>query len=940
MAHDRADSPRAMGGVPEVKLEIRAPKQERPKLSVEARLEALSNELTGINALLDGSREMVAQMKADIVETRKGGEDPRDEEQQLIAYLEELEQARTKQKELQKELADLSRPERTELDVMGHALDRAYAAGDEAKIQELEKAMLDEYEKGPIEMSKELREERAERAMTPEQKTLRTFQDVVGKVEASRVVLHTKPEESRAAAEELQKAKSEVEWLLRREAEGQNVDKEALKKLQARLPELETRAAALSAEVAKAHKDLFEDEQRAIDLVMKDPQARYTLAETAKAQAQQQFDALRKNPAEAKKWLEETYIPEQLEKQHVLPTLKDLEIEFKRRKALQDEAGNKEYSEELFVRELKSEMSGDGDRSFFKYRNREYGKPFLPQRGGAMLAADVAMGVGRDSAEQGRTAFFAERNKYLDEVIRLFGSSSATHGHRYFSGYDLPKYTADKLATAKVALSEAAKKALFAGWEGGGDFPKQYVFDRIATEETRAAGERVIAQAYQFETIAKQEAELAAQTPKVPDFAERAAAFERSRRLDEERQALMRAAERAAQEEAAEPLYRRSRSITASLESGRSLLGQESSKLYTEKSALEAKLSRGELMMADASPWERDRAAQALAKEQADHARYRDELIEANVDPRERQALEARGLKLDYTRLAIANKDYAQSFAAVLTTLDGEIAKLGTKPKLAFQSTKDKWDADYLGLTRQRTVLQNLKKKFDEEYQAAMKENIDRGERLVADKRQALSQAEARYASSQREIEGKREAQRQDLAGARERLTVIGREMADLEARRRALEQESTRETSKIAAERQAVADEAKKAYLHQFDPKGELQAHVSINAQTWGEELGAQVESMLTALRKESSIKDSLADTSETVVFSERLKRAKEHMVDARAKAARVRGGVAALVDSQRSNYGSYNRSTGELLAQELRSRSDERAIAAVRGLAQAESR
>jgi hypothetical protein len=46
-----------MGGVPEVKLEIRAPKQERPKLSVEARLEALSNELTGINALLDGTSE-------------------------------------------------------------------------------------------------------------------------------------------------------------------------------------------------------------------------------------------------------------------------------------------------------------------------------------------------------------------------------------------------------------------------------------------------------------------------------------------------------------------------------------------------------------------------------------------------------------------------------------------------------------------------------------------------------------------------------------------------------------------------------------------------------------------------------------------------------------------------------------------------------------------
>ncbi len=940
MAHDRADSPRAMGGVPEVKLEIRAPKQERPKLSVEARLEALSNELTGINALLDGSREMVAQMKADIVETRKGGEDPRDEEQQLIAYLEELEQARTKQKELQKELADLSRPERTELDVMGHALDRAYAAGDEAKIQELEKAMLDEYEKGPIEMSKELREERAERAMTPEQKTLRTFQDVVGKVEASRVVLHTKPEESRVAAEELQKAKSEVEWLLRREAEGQNVDKEALKKLQARLPELETRAAALSAEVAKAHKDLFEDEQRAIDLVTKDPQARYTLAEIAKAQAQQQFDALRKNPAEAKKWLEETYIPEQLEKQHVLPTLQDLEVEFKRRKALQEAAGRTDYSEQTFARELRSEMSADGERSIFKYRDLEYGKPFLPQRGGNMLAADVAAGVGRrDSTETGRASFLAERAKYLEEVIRLFGSSSATHGPRYFGGYDLPKYTADKLAVTKAALSESAKRALFADWEGGGDFPKQYLFDRIAAEETRAAGERVIAQAYQFETIAKQEAELAAQTPKVPDFAERAAAFERSRRLDEERQALMRAAERVAQE-AAEPLYRRSRSIAASLESGRSLLGQESSKLYAEKSALEAKLSRGEMMMSDASPWERDRAAQALAKEQADHARYRDERIEANIDPRERQALEARGLKLDYTRLAIANKDYAQSFAAVLTTLDGEIAKLGTKPKLAFQSTKDKWDADYLALTRQRTVLQNLKKKFDEEYQAAMKENIDHGERLVADKRQALSQAEARYASSQREIEGKREAQRQELAAARERLTAIGREMVDLGARQRALEQESTRESSKVAAERQAVADGAKKAYLHQFDPKGELQAHVSINAQTWGEEIGAQVDSMLTALRKESSTKDSLADTSETVVFSERLKRAKEHMADARAKAARVRGGVAALVDSQRSNYGSYNRSTGELLTQELRSRSDEKAIAAVRGLAQAESR
>lgn len=939
MAYDRADSPRAMGGVPEVKLEIRAPKQERPKLSVEARLETLSNELIGINALLDGSREMVAQMKADIVETRKGGEDPRDEEQQLVAYLEELEQARTKQKELQKELADLSRPERTELDVMGHALDRAYVAGDEAKIQELEKAMLDEYEKGPIEMSKELREAQAERVMTPEQKALRSFHSVVEKVEASRKVLHTKPEESRAAAEELREAESEATRLSRLEEDGRTIDKNALKQLQDRLPQLRQRVAALQAEVAQAHKALFEDEQQAIDLVTKDPQARYTLAETAKAEAGKQFEELRKNPAEATKWLEETYIPEQLEKQHVLPTLKDLEIEFKRRKALQDEAGNKEYSEELFVRELKSEMSGDGDRSFFKYRNREYGKPFLPQRGGAMLAADVAMGVGRDSAEQGRTAFFAERNKYLDEVIRLFGSSSATHGHRYFSGYDLPKYTADKLATAKVALSEAAKKALFAGWEGGGDFPKQYVFDRIATEETRAAGERVIAQAYQFETIAKQEAELAAQTPKVPDFAERAAAFERSRRLDEERQALMRAAERVAQE-AAEPLYRRSRSIAASLESGRSLLGQESSKLYAEKSALEAKLSRGEMMMSDASPWERDRAAQALAKEQADHARYRDERIEANIDPRERQALEARGLKLDYTRLAIANKDYAQSFAAVLTTLDGEIAKLGTKPKLAFQSTKDKWDADYLALTRQRTVLQNLKKKFDEEYQAAMKENIEHGERLVAEKRQALSQAETRYTSAQREVEGRREAQRQELAAARERLTMIGREMTDLEARRRALEQESTRETSKIAAERQAVADEAKKAYLDRFDPKGELQAHVSMNTQTWGAEIGAQVDSMLTALRKESSIKDSLADTSETVVFSERLKRAQEQMVAARAKAARVREGVAALLDGQRSSYGSYNRSTGELLTEELRSRSDERAIVVVRGLAQTESR
>jgi len=308
MAHDRADSPRAIGGA-ERKLEVRVPTQERPKLSVEARLEALSNELTGINALLDGSRGMVAQMKADIVETRNGGEDPGEEEQQLVAYLEELEQARIKQKALQKELADLSRPERTELDVMGHALDRAYATGDEAKIQELEKAMLDEYEKGPIEMSKDLREERAEQGLTPEQKALRQFEEVVGRVETSRAVLHTKPEESRRAAEELREVKMEVQRLSRREAEGVSVDKEVLKNLQARLPELETRSAALSAEVESAHKALFEDEQRAIDLVTKDPQARYTLAKTAEAQAQQRFDTLRKKPAEAKKWLEETYIP-------------------------------------------------------------------------------------------------------------------------------------------------------------------------------------------------------------------------------------------------------------------------------------------------------------------------------------------------------------------------------------------------------------------------------------------------------------------------------------------------------------------------------------------------------------------------------------------------------------------------------------------------------
>lgn len=936
MAYDRADSPHAIGGA-ERKLDVRAPQQERPKLSVEARLEALSNELAGINGLLSGSREIVAQMKADIVETRNGGEDPRDEEQQLMAYLEELEQARVKQKELQKELADLSKPERTELDVMGHALDRAYATGDEAKIQKLEKAMSDEYEKGPIEISKELREERAERAMTPEQKALRSFQGVVTKVEASRKVLYTKPEESRAAAEELREAESEAERLTRLSAEGRNVDKEALKKLQDRLPQLRERSAALSAEVANAHKALFEDEQRAIDLVAKDPQARYAWAEVAKKQAEQQFAQLAKNPAEAKNWLEQTYIPEQLEKQHVLPTLKDLEIEFKRRKALHEAAGRRDYSEEIFARELKSEMSTDRSTSgTFKYREMEYGASFFPPRSENMFASDLAAGVSeRNGGEKGgRAAFFAERKKYLDEVIRWFASSSATHGPRYFSGYPLPDHTATKLAEQKMALSEAAKKAIFADWEGSGAFPKQRVFERIAAEETQAAGQRVVLQAAQFEALGEREAELTAQTPKTPDFAERAKAFERSRELDRERAEMMRIADRAGYE-AADSFERRARMQNTAIEDSRSQLRDKVIALQSEKRQLEDRIQRGETFIPDAQKWERDAAAKALSQEEQNHVRYRDELIVANLSSEERQPLEARGLMLDYTRLAIANKAYQKAFESALGQLDEEIRKLGKKPEGLFtlKKTVDKWEAQYYPLTRQRTVLKNLLDKFNDEYQAAMKENIEQGEVAVRTKRQKLEQEEAKYTSSQRQIENQRRAQREELAAAKERLPILNQEDSRLKGAQVTLDQEARAEAERMKKEQKTVADQAKQAYLDQVDPKGELRAHVSLTAQAWREEMGKEVDAMIQALAlKNKPNKGPLVDTSETVVFSERLARAKQQMTDARAKAEGMRSALTRFTSDNR--YG-YDRSIGQQFMDELRSKGDEEAATAIRTLA-----
>ena len=936
---------------------------EKPKQPEKVELKKLSVELQKIGVTVTSAEFMISALEADIAEMQAAGEeDTNEERKQLTEFRNELREARAKQAALQTELKALSVPLEaapvesappqvlpSAIDLLGSQLNKAYEDGNEADIARLESVMLEEYAKTPLQMSEETARSEKERTVSPEVKALKEVQHITQNLEETRRSIR----EKQASRGDLEDEIRELDGAVRRAkatlAQGRTDDKTELIAKELDLQQAKQRLQALDKEVAFGRDVLAAEEQRGIELSMKNEKALSMLAETAVAQAKAHFEALAAKPKDAALWLEKTYIPEQLEKQHVLPTLADLEREFERRKAIHSPDGSyTEYNEKVFQRELKAELDLDKyghGQSEFKYRNANYGKPFFNAENG-LFAKDIVTGIyGRDRSDTNvRQEFFEGRAKYLDQVLRLFASSDVAVGKRFFNGYNLSARDAQDLARQKAALSEKAQGALFSAWGTTGEFPKEYVFKQIVQEEVQQAGYELYRQVGRFAEIAEQEKKLGEQTPKNPDFNALASALERDQ-LMQEKQIQLRQRIKNVEYDAGKPFMRMQEEVKAEASDETSVLDGRRSRLSQEKLTAQQRVQTSERSgrIPDATDWTLNRLIAERTSTEEKNKRHYERVMQAKIeDSFVRESLERQGVKVDYTLMQAAAGEYVKPLQGEIDRLDKAILALGKKPEVTFFSLKStsalkeelkKWEDTYFHLNRQRTVVQNILTQLNSDRKIIL-EDLKTDTESAERKNTEIHALQERLALAQRQVEAKRAEDEKEVSLARQRLPQIDGELAVLSEAYAKVEAKKNAELTRITKEREQAEAAAKNAYLDQQDADRSITNYKPLDVRAERETIAKQVGEMVSILNKQETPQNP-KDLSETVIFSERLARAREVKKAARAEALSLSKAVNALLEETGSNRSYTNTSTAERVTSALNSVGQERLPRVLRQLA-----